>query len=217
MSLDANPPVLVGQDGHDGSVLIMHDTPEVVGDRQKMGVILLIVADVAFVLSMVFTYVYLRGLNTEGGWITKDEPRTASAALGWAVAGVMILSWAAYRWSEMGARSGQRERLLLGVGVANPLVVVDLIMQVYQMTSANLRVSYGSYASAFMALAGYHVFHLVLTLFIGVGLWNRARLGRFADNHWHVRLVGYWWTWVAISAVITAAVTSLTTSAHVVS
>jgi heme/copper-type cytochrome/quinol oxidase subunit 3 len=217
MSLDANPPVLVGHDGHGpvGHGPVGHDSPEVVGDRQKMGVILLIVADVAFVLSLVFTYLYLRGLNTEGGWLSQDEPRTASTPLGWLVAGVMAASWVAYRWSEIGARSGQRERLLLGVGVANLLVVVDLILQVYQMVSANLRVDYGSYASSFMALAGYHVFHLALTLFIGIGLWNRARLGRFADNHWHVRLVGYWWTWVAISAVITAAVTSLTASGHV--
>ena len=206
MSLDANPPVLV----------VHHDPPEVVGNRQRTGVILLIVADVAFVLSMVFAYLYLRGLNTEGGWISADEPRTASTALGWVIAAVMIVSWVAYRWAEVGARSGQAQRVILGVLAANVLVVLDAILQIYQITSANLRPDYGSYASSFLALSGYHIVHLALTLFIGLGVWNRARLGLFAHNDWHVRLVGYWWTWVAIAAILTAATTSLTTSPHVV-
>ena len=33
-----------------------HEHPDVVGSRNRLGVILLIVADVAFALSMVFTY-----------------------------------------------------------------------------------------------------------------------------------------------------------------
>ena len=45
---------------------------------------------------------------------------------------------------------------------------------------------------------------------------HRARLGLFATNGWHLRLVGYWWSWVVVSAIITAATTSLTTSPHVV-
>src|SRR5664280_857653 len=193
MSLDANPPVL-----------LEHDSPAVVGDRQRLGVILLILADVAFVLSLVFTYVYLRGLNTEGGWISAVEPRTASTAWGWVIAAVMIVSWGTYRWGEVAARTDNRGQLLLGLAAANVLLVLDAILQIYQITAANLRPDYGSYASSFLALSGYHVFHLVTTLFIGLGVWNRARLGRFAHNDWHVRLVGYWWTWVAISAVITA-------------
>jgi len=193
-----------------------HDTPEVIGRRQRMGVILLIVADVAFVLSLVFTYLYLRALNTEGAWISPDHPKTAGVLLGWVIAATMIASWGAYRWGELASYSGQRERLLLGVMVALVLVAAGIGLQIYQMVTLHLVAADGAYVSAFMALSGYHVFHLGLTLFIGVGLWNRARLGLTATNNWHVRLVGYWWTWVAISAVITAATTSLTTSPNVV-
>ncbi len=199
--------------GHDNP--IGHDSPEVVGRRQRLGVLLLIVADVAFVLSLVFTYLYLRGLNTEGGWIPEGGI-VMGAGLGWVIAGVMLLSWGAYRWGEAAAGSGRRERLVAGALVANALVVVDLILQSYQLVSAQLRVHDGAYASAWMALSGYHAFHLLMTLFIGLGVWNRARLGLFTANHWQVRLVGYWWTWVAISAVITAATTSLTATPPVV-
>ncbi|MEO7059381.1 MAG: cytochrome c oxidase subunit 3 [Lapillicoccus sp.] len=185
------------------------EDPEVVGDRQKLGVILLIVGDVAFVLSLVFTYLYLRGLDTNSGWIPADATwHVASAGFGWVIAAVMALSWAAYRWAETGAAEGAR--LKLGLLVATLLLVVDLVLQVSQMLNAGFRADDGAYASSWMALSGYHVFHLLLTLFIGIGVWNRARLGKFVTDRWHVRLVGYWWTWVAVSAVITAATTSLT-------
>jgi heme/copper-type cytochrome/quinol oxidase subunit 3 len=196
--------------------VVSHDSPEDVGRRQRLGVLLLIVADVAFVLSLVFAYLYLRELNTEGGWIPAEGGRTMGVGFGWVIAAVMVLSWVAYRWGEAAASVGKRERLVLGSLVATVLVVVDLALQVFQMVNTTIRVDDGSYASAWMALSGYHAFHLAVTLFIGVGLWNRARLGLFATNHWQVRLVGYWWTWVAISAIIIAATTSLTTSPHVV-
>jgi heme/copper-type cytochrome/quinol oxidase subunit 3 len=193
-----------------------HESPEVVGRRQRTGVLLLIVADVAFVLSLVFTYFYLRALNTQGGWIPAADPKTASVGFGWVIAGVMALSWVAYRWAEAGARAGNRERMVLGLGLALVLAVVDLAMTVYQMLTSGLKVSIGSYASTWMALSGYHVFHLLLTFFIGLGVWNRARLGRFATNTWHVRLVGFWWNWVLVAAVIVAFTTSFTTSSQLV-
>lgn len=194
--------------------VVSHDSPEDVGRRQRLGVLLLIVADVAFVFSLVFTYLYLRQLNTEGGWIPAEGGRTMGVGFGWVITAVMVLSWVAYRWGEVAARAGQRGRLVLGSLIATALVVVDLVLQVYQLVSATIRVADGSYASAWMALSGYHAFHLAMTLFVGIGLWNRARLGLFATDHWQVRLVGYWWTWVTISAIITAATTSLTTSPY---
>ena len=193
-----------------------HDSPEVVGRRQRMGVILLILADVAFVLSLVFTYLYLRQLDTEAGWIPKDS-HTESTSVGWLIAIVMIAAWVVYRWGEVAARTGGQSKLVLGAGGAVVIAAIDLVLQLNQMVTSTLRAADGSYASSFMALAGYHAFHVILSIFIGLGLWNRARLGLFTVNNWQVRIVGYWWAWVAISAVITAATTSVTTITHAVS
>jgi heme/copper-type cytochrome/quinol oxidase subunit 3 len=198
-----------------GSASRHHESPDVVGARQRLGVILLILADVAFVLSLVFAHLYLRQLNTEGGWIPKDGG-TESVGFGWVIAAVMVAGWAAYRWGELGARVGRKARLAAGTGLAVLVAAVDLALQVYQMAASTLRVADGAYASSFMALSGYHAFHVLLTVFIGMGVWNRARLGRYSSNHWQVRIVGYWWAWVAVSAVITAATLSLTTSPHAV-
>jgi heme/copper-type cytochrome/quinol oxidase subunit 3 len=193
-----------------------HDSPDEVGRRQKLGVILLIVADVAFVLSLVFSYLYLHGLNTEDGWIPADRPHTMSVSFGWIIAAVVVVSWICYRWGERGARNGKVGRIVPASFLATALILVDLVLQVYQMLGATMRVADGSYASAWMALSGYHAFHLVLTMFLGLAVWNRARLGLFATNQWHVKLVGYWWIWVAVSAILTAATTSLVASPHVV-
>jgi heme/copper-type cytochrome/quinol oxidase subunit 3 len=189
-----------------------HLDPESAGRMNKLGVILLIVGDAAFTLSLVFTYLYLRGLNTNGRWLGPNGAHVVGSGYSWAIVGVALVSWLAYRWGERGGND--KARIALGAGIACVLVVVDIAMQVAQMTGAGFTPRDGAYQSAWMALAGYHVVHLLLTLFMGIAIVNRARLGRFAVDAWQVRLVGYWWTWVAVAAVIIAATTSFTTVAH---
>lgn len=186
------------------------------GPAQQLGVILLIVADAAFVLSLVFTYFYLRGLNTSGNWIPKGS-RTLGIADGWVIAGVMVVSLLAYRWGELGIRAGERGRLVVGTALALAALLADLGLQVRQLGSLPFHMTTGSYASTVMTLAGYHLVHLALTLLLGIGIWNRARLNLFsAQSHWHVRVVGYWWMWVTASAVLSAVCTSFVASPHVV-
>ena len=199
---------------HAPASTLVHDSPEAVGRSQRLGVLLLIGGDVAFVLSLVFTYLYLRGLNTEGGWIPEH---------GHVVGSGLRLGHRRGDGRELGRLPlGGDGRRHAGSAAARPVAGGRARRggpgpSVYQLATAGIVVADGAYASAWMALSGYHAVHLALTLFIGIGVWNRARLGRFATDHWHVRLVGYWWTWVAASAVLTAATTSLTTIAHAAS
>ncbi len=191
------------------AALVPHMDPEAAGRMNKLGVILLIVGDGTFVLSLVFTYLYLRGLDTEHQWLAKGQPGSVSLAFTWVIAAVAIVSLVAYRWGEGGR---DRARLNLGVGAAVLVAVVDMVLQIVQMITAGFTPRDGAYQSAWMALSGYHVVHLLITLFIGIAVLNRSRLGRFDTNRWQVRLVGYWWTWMAVTAVIIAATTSLTTT-----
>lgn len=186
-----------------------HLDPASEGRMNKLGVILLIVGDAFFVFSLVFTYLYLRGLNTNGQWLTQEGVQPVSTGYTWLVVLVVAASWIAYRWGQQGQTD--QARIVLGVGIACALVLVDIGLQVAQMVGAGFTPRDGAYESAWMALAAYHVVHLLLSLFLGIGIVNRARLGRFAHNAWQVRLVGYWWTWLVLAAVIIAATTSLTT------
>ena len=184
---------------------------------QRLGVILLIVGDAVFVLSLVFTYFYLRGLNTDGGWI----PRGSSslwAGSGWILAGVTVLSALAYRWGELGIRAGERGRLVTGATLALILVLADLGLVIGRLATMPFTTTTGSYASTVITMAGAYLVHLLVTAVLGIAIVNRARRGLFtAEAHWHVRLVGYWWSWMAVIAVLLAVTTTFVTSPHVVS
>jgi heme/copper-type cytochrome/quinol oxidase subunit 3 len=182
---------------------------------QRLGVILLIAGDAVFVLSLVFTYFYLRGLNTDGAWIPKGSA-TLGAGSGWVLAGVAVLSALAYRWGELGIRAGERGRLVAGTTLALVLVLADLGLLIGRLATMPFTTTTGSYASTVITMAGAYLVHLLITALLGVAIWNRARRGLFsADTNWHVRLVGYWWSWIAVTAVLLAVTTTFISSPHV--
>jgi len=50
-------------------------------------------------------------------------------------------------------------------------------------------------------------------LFLGLAMWNRARLGRYsATENWQVGIVSLWWAWIALAAVFSALTTSFIAS-----
>jgi heme/copper-type cytochrome/quinol oxidase subunit 3 len=185
---------------------------DTIGRRWRSGVMLLIAADVAFVGSLVFSYFYLRGLNTEDGWFPAGST-IEPIWIGWAIAVVLVVSAAAYRWGQAGLHAGEVGRLALGAGLALLLLVADILIQIVQLVTIPFGVADSAYSSSIYVLAGATLFHLLLTLFVGVGIWNRSRVGLYTPaSDWQVRLVGTWWTWVAMAAVISAFVTSFVTS-----
>jgi heme/copper-type cytochrome/quinol oxidase subunit 3 len=195
-----------------GDPVIHHEEPDTVGRRQRTGVALLILADVAFLASLLFAYFYLRGLNTEKGWVLAGD-KTAAIWVGWLIALGMVVSAALYRWGDSGLRAGHEKRLPTAIALAVLVLVIDLAAQVVQLVTFPFGVADSAYASSIYTLAGANLFHLVLTLFIGLGMWNRTRLGKYApDNSWQVRIVGIWWTWIAVAALATALVTSFIAS-----
>jgi heme/copper-type cytochrome/quinol oxidase subunit 3 len=117
----------------------------------------------------------------------------------------------------MGLHAGNSGRLVIGTAAAVLLVLADTVGQIIQIGTFPFRVDSDSYASSAFALAGASLFHLLITLFIGVGLWNRARQGKYSvASNWQVRVVGLWWSWIAVAAVASAFTTSFIASPHIV-
>ena len=70
----------------------------------------------------------------------------------------------------------------------------------------------GTYASTFEFFMGSTLAHLILLTFIGIGLLNRARLGRYDGGRWYqLRLIRVFAVWIAASVCILALVMSLFT------
>jgi len=194
-------------------VHLHHDDPDTVGSRERFGVALLIVADIAFVFSLVFTYTYLRFLNTEGAWMPEGMVAAAPGET-WLVTGAMILGLVVFALGARDLKAGKQSKFRRAAWIALVLSIIALVLQIQQMRNFNFSLGEkgyfaGSYSSSMMTLAGANAFHLTLTAIITLGMANRARLGKYNEpTSWQPRLATYWWLWVTISAVIVGLMTT---------
>ena len=184
-----------------------HEHPDVVGSRNRLGVILLIVADVAFALGIMFVYFYLRAQNVNDMWLPQahgEDPAImpVSASGPWTVSGIAALGLLAHWYGLKGIRHHDEVRLKVGGFVAFLLSAIALVLQFNQIATAPFTFYNGSYASCFYLITIMNFVHLVLTTFIALGNWNRSRKGLYKGDHWHVDIVNVWWLWMVISSAL---------------
>ena len=186
-----------------------HEDPDVVGSRNRLGVILLLVADIAFALSMLFVYFYLRGQNVNDMWLpaaTEDRPAITpiSPTSGWTVTAIVAFGLLAHFYGLKGARAANQTQLKLGSLVALVTSVVAIIYQTNTISTAPFTFSDGAYVSCFYMFTILNFVHIALTIFISLGIWNRARLGLYTSDHWQVDIVRVWWLWMVVSSLLGA-------------
>ncbi len=197
---------------HDTQFHIHHDSPEKVGRRERLGVRLLIVADGAFLFGMVFTWFYLRNLNTNKAWLPKGV-HTFSTASGYMAAAGLIVAAVFHRIGEK--NPGMRR-------VSSIVVLLALLFGTYYQWHQMAHMPFiahddagrpfynGAYASNWVLVAGANMFHYFLGAFVALGLvirGYRAKLDPVLEE-WRQRIAGSWFTWIAISGVICALVSS---------
>jgi heme/copper-type cytochrome/quinol oxidase subunit 3 len=184
-----------------------HLAPELVAKQQRQAVLYIILADAVFFSCLLFTYFYLRSLNVEGGWIP-DGGQTASAALVWTIAAVTLISAAVYWGAEAAIRTGQRQRFQAMTLIAVLVLLVAAGLSIYQLVTLPMLMSDGSYASTFIVMSGVQLAHVLLLAVVAVGIWNRSVRGLLDDGRTnHATLVGYFWYWVALTALLAAGTT----------
>jgi heme/copper-type cytochrome/quinol oxidase subunit 3 len=182
-----------------------------------MGVVLLIVADVAFVLCLMFTYLYLRFLNVKGLWLP-DEITPAPSGPTWVVVSVLVGGAVVFAWGARSLRASRPGPFGIASWVAVAAALVALAIQMQQLFGFNFALQengryLSAYSSSMVALAGANAFHIMLTAFIAIGIANRARLGRYENpESWQPRIVTYWWSWVALSAALVGLMTTFLVS-----
>ena len=191
------------------------EDPDLIGRRWRTGVRLLILADASFVAALLFSYFYLRGLNTDKAWLAHGQA-TASLSFSWLLAGGLVLSAAVFRLAQNSIEKGAESRFVGLAALALLVLVVDTVAQGWQLVTFPFGVSDSAYSSSLYTLAGANLFHLLLTVFLGLAMWNRGRQHIYsATSNWQVRLVGLWWMWVALAAVLAAFTTSFITSPNI--
>lgn len=192
-----------------------HEHPDVVGSRNRLGVILILVADIAFALSILFVYFYLRMQNVNDMWLpaaTEEAPAILpiSSASGWTVTSIMAIGLLAHFYGLKGVREKNQTQLNLGGLVAFILSVVGLVYQFNTIATAPFTFGSGAYTSCFYLITIMNFVHIALTVFISLGNWNRTRLGLYKADHWHVDIVNVWWIWMTVSSLLGAFALSFT-------
>ena len=194
-------------------VHVHRDPPNVQGSRDRLGVVLLIVADIAFVACLIFTYLYLRFLDIGGMWLP-PELDPASPGPTWLIIAVLAVGAGVFAWGVRGLRLGRQGNFASAAVVSLVLVLVALALQVWQLQTFNFAVQengryLSAYSSCMVALAGANFFHLILTAFISVGMVVRARKGLYRDPAaWQPRIARLWWAWVLVSALVVGLMTT---------
>jgi heme/copper-type cytochrome/quinol oxidase subunit 3 len=186
-----------------------HEHPDVVGSRNRLGVILILVADVAFALSVLFVFFYLKGQNVNDMWLpraTEETPAIVplSSMSSWNVTAIAAFGLIAHQFGLRGVRAGNQTQLKLGGLVATIAALVATVYQNMQIANAPFTFYSGAYASCYYLITILNMVHLILTVFIAFGNWNRSRLGIYAHDHWHVDIVNVWWVWMTVSSLLGA-------------
>jgi len=186
-----------------------HEHPDVVGSRNRLGVILILVADISFALSMLFVFFYLKGQNVNEMWLPAAHDDVAaispiSSKGAWTVTAVAAFGLLAHYYALRGVRAKNQSQLNLGGLVALVAAVVATGMQIMQISAAPFGFDAGAYASCYFLITILNVVHLLLTVFIALGNWNRTRLGIYKADHWHVDIVNVWWIWMTVSSLLGA-------------
>jgi heme/copper-type cytochrome/quinol oxidase subunit 3 len=202
-----------------------HETREQRHFKEHMAVWIFISGDAVFLLMELFYWFYLRALNTNGMWrgvaCSKANPCTdglgnpithviakANPAYTVSIAVLTVIAAAAV-WGVERSTQRQSKRSAISGGAAIGLVILlaAIVVQCIQFGVLPFTTVDGTYASTFEFFMGSTLAHLGLLAFIVLGLWTRARRGRYDGGHWYqVKIIRVFAVWLATSTCILAIV-----------
>jgi heme/copper-type cytochrome/quinol oxidase subunit 3 len=146
---------------------------------------------------------------------------TVSSSLNWLIAAVAVVSAALFWVAEkqiQAKKSGSFTPLVALSGViaiafgALAWVQVYRIPQIWTSNNDSELFVHSAYGSTMIALGASTIIHAFILVVLGIGLMIRHSRGVVSHERWHqVRLVRFFWVWVAVSIVATAAVTTIWT------
>ena len=204
-----------------------HETREQRHFKERLAVWLFISGDAVFLLMELFYWFYLRALNTDGMWrgadCSKANPCTdglgnpitheiAKATPWYTVSiAVLVVIAAALVWGveQLSQRQAGRSAIGRAAALVPAVLLAAIVVQCIQFGHLPFTTIDGTYASTFEFFMGSTLAHVGLLTFIVLGLWSRARLGRYDGGHWYqVRIIRIFAVWLAVSTCILAIVMS---------
>lgn len=173
-------------------------------DRKvRLGFLFYVLTDVTFVLFLFASYVWLRAYNTNNAWFPFKGMALPDSNTTYVLLGLIVVSALCFYLAYLGARSGNQLLLRIGLLVAFLLCVATLVGQIRFMGEQQFATGDGSFASIYILLSGYHVYHLAIGAFLGFALTVRAFRGFYTrERHLGLVTVGFFWYWMALMPVV---------------
>ncbi len=167
------------------------------------GIFLLIVIESVVIGSLIFSYFYLKASSAswpQGGISPPDLLLPSLNAL------ILVASAAPIWWSERSARRGDRNGIVLGLGVGIALALVFLALKVVEYSGQSYTWRTNAYGSIVWTITGFHSIHVLAMLLKSAAIAVVAWQGYF-DARRHVAVQGnalYWYFVVAAWAPLFA-------------
>lgn len=188
---------------HDGAFLMYAGENEYTeGRKVTVGFTMYIATDVILAIMFFIGYMWLRQYNTSGLWYPPGVQAPSSFDLLWPTV-ALACSSACYGGAQYAARINS-QLLMRGLLVVAFLIMVGvMVWEIVNMGHLPMTTTDGSFAAAYLLLLGYHIFHLMVAVLIGIGIVAQSLRGRFGPMH-HVGLdvAGIWWYWVTTYSLI---------------
>ncbi len=194
-------------EGHGHAVDADHSAHvSLIDDDQKVriGMFMYVVADVLFAIFVFTSYLFLRANDTLGAWFAPGTPDLGGVqGLNAILTVVLVISGVAYAVGQFGVRAGNQTLLRVGIVVAALTWLASIVGQYYYMSHLPFVTADGAFASAYILMSGYHMFHLLLGLPMLVGITVRSLQGRYTrERHLGITTIGYYWYWAVIYNIV---------------
>lgn len=174
-------------------------------DHRKLGIWLLIGAEVVFFVSLIGAYLTYGATNRPTAHEVLDIPLTAVTTF------VLITSSLMMVLSLSSIQRGDQRKMRLFLMATALLGLMFLMGQFYEFTELwheGITPTSGLFGATFMTLTGFHGTHVLLGIIWIFMLVARAMSGGITqDNHLAVELVGLYWhfvdlVWIVIFTVV---------------
>lgn len=188
---------------HDGAFLMYAgETPRTEARKITVGFAMYITTDVMLALMFFIGYMWLRQYNTSGLWYPPGVQAPSSFDLLWPTV-ALIISSLAYAGAQYAVRIGNLTLMRALLIVAFLIMVAVMVWEIIAMGHLPMTTTDGSFAAAYLLLIGYHIFHLMVAVLIGIGIVAQSLRGRFTrEGHVGLDVAGIWWYWVAAYSVL---------------
>ncbi len=187
---------------HDRAFLMYAgESPLTEARKITVGFAMYIATDVLLAIMFFIGYMWLRQYNTSGRWFPPGAHAPSSFDLLWPAVALAISSLA-YAGAQYAVRV-DRLALMRGLIVLAFLIMVGvMVWEIVNMGHLPMTNTDGSFAASYLLLLGYHIFHLMIAVLVGIGIVAHSLRGRFTPvAHVGLDVAGIWWHWVVAYAI----------------